>query len=229
MAVDIKKMVDVICSLTVLELSKLVKALRDKFGLRTSDTIRTDINEVVEAEAVAEKSTKSEKESKPAPDPSSVEVPNARDESEDEPPPAVEEKVESGYDPHIPTPEELGEDGELEFDYDFEDDEFDEDDELEDDLHVIYAWRWSGDNKRAKIGISTESRLDDRINKGKTYHPTDEPIRIGVCIEKYDTRKQALAAEKSILEEIELTLTHPRREWVKIDEKFKKMIDKYFE
>ena len=38
MAVDIKKMVDAICSLTVLELSKLVKALRDKFGLRTSDT-----------------------------------------------------------------------------------------------------------------------------------------------------------------------------------------------
>lgn len=43
MAVDVKKMVDAICSLTVLELSKLVKALRDKFGLRTSDT-----NEVVE-------------------------------------------------------------------------------------------------------------------------------------------------------------------------------------
>ena len=38
MAVDIKKMVDAICSLTVLELSKLVKALRDKFGLSTSDT-----------------------------------------------------------------------------------------------------------------------------------------------------------------------------------------------
>ena len=38
MAVDIKKMVEAICSLTVLELSKLVKALRDKFGLRTSDT-----------------------------------------------------------------------------------------------------------------------------------------------------------------------------------------------
>ena len=33
MAVEIKKMVDAICSLTVLELSKLIKALRDKFGL----------------------------------------------------------------------------------------------------------------------------------------------------------------------------------------------------
>lgn len=51
MAVDIKKMVDAICSLTVLELSKLVKALRDKFGLRTSDTIRTDINEVRDVDA----------------------------------------------------------------------------------------------------------------------------------------------------------------------------------
>ena len=93
----------------------------------------------------------------------------------------------------------------------------------------MYAWRWSGDNTYAKTGISTESRLDDRIKKGKTYHPTDDPIRIGVCIEKYTTRKQASAAEKSILKENELKLAHPAREWVKIDEKFNKMIDKYFD
>ena len=82
MAVDIKKLVNQICSLTVLELSKLVKALRNKFGLRTSDTIRTDINEVRDVDAgeegstkVAEEPTKSEKESSPPPEPSSVPVP----------------------------------------------------------------------------------------------------------------------------------------------------------
>ena len=42
MAVDIKKMVDTICSLTVLELSKLVKALRVKFGLEAKDDTKPD-------------------------------------------------------------------------------------------------------------------------------------------------------------------------------------------
>ena len=49
MAVDIekiKKMVDKISSLTVLELSKLVKALMDKFGSGTSVRVRPSATEV---------------------------------------------------------------------------------------------------------------------------------------------------------------------------------------
>ena len=212
MAVDLKNLVDRINNLTYQELCQLIKALYSKF-FSDRDSTSTDyvMPKTIPASA-GEKEDVKDVEDKPQP---------AAEEEEEE--------IKSEYDPHIPAPEELGEDGELEFDYDFEDDEFDEDDELEDDLHVVYAWQWSGDDRFAKIGVTTESRLDDRINKGKTYHPKDEPIRIGVCIEKYKTRKQARAAEKSILEKNELKLTHPRREWVKIDGKFKKMIDKYFE
>ena len=97
MAVDIekiKKMVDKISNLTVLELSKLVKALMDKFGLRTSGRVRHSATEVEEKEEVSEEPTeveeasiKSEEESKPFPDPSSVEVPDDEpvDEPDDEP------------------------------------------------------------------------------------------------------------------------------------------------
>lgn len=63
-------MVDAICNLTVLELLKLIKALRVKFGLSTSVE---DTNEVVEAKTVVEEptevveeSTKSEEEANEA-------------------------------------------------------------------------------------------------------------------------------------------------------------------
>ena len=217
MAADIKKMVEKISNLTVLELSKLIKALMDKFGLSTSGRDREPtkpdeglikpapdpspvVPEEVDKPVDAEEPTNSEKKSKPV-DSSSVEVPNAKDEPVDEP------GESEGYDPHIPTPEELGDlDDFADFD---EDEDFEEDEDFdEDDLHVVYAWKWSGDDRHAKIGVSTERRLDDRIKKAKTYHPTDDPIPIGVCIEKYDTRKQARAAEKSILEENELKRAH---------------------
>ena len=52
MDTDIKKMVDAICSLTVLELCKFVKALRDKFGLGTPSTIRPDTNKEAKTKPV---------------------------------------------------------------------------------------------------------------------------------------------------------------------------------
>ena len=78
MAVDIgkiRKMVDKISSLTVVELSKLVKALRDKFGFRTSVIVRENANKVAEegSAEVAKESIKSEKES-------NIEDPNVEDE-----------------------------------------------------------------------------------------------------------------------------------------------------
>ncbi len=30
-------------------------------------------------------------------------------------------------------------------------------DKIGDDFHVVYAWRWSGDDRYAKIGVSTMS------------------------------------------------------------------------
>ena len=204
MAVDIKKMVDAICSLTVLELSKLVKALRDKFGLRTSDTIRTDINEAEEADAgedgsteiaeadevaegsteVEEESNKSEKESKPVPDPSSVPVPD---------PLSVPVLNPSS----VKRPE--GEDYDL-----------------------VYAWKYCGDNRYAKIGISTKRLLPTRMPG--TYHPTDAPELIGIY--KCDNRQHAEAVESELLSKLKRTRSD--REWVEIDEAFNEMIEKSF-
>ena len=110
MAADIKAMVEKISKLTVLELCKLIKALKDKFGLRTSGIVRGNTNEVTEAKAAVEESedAKPEKESKRAP----VEVPTEDapvdgpvDEPEDEkesepvPDPSSVEAPDAGEDP----------------------------------------------------------------------------------------------------------------------------------
>ena len=153
MAVDIekiKKMVDKISSLAVLELSKLVKALMGKFGSRTSVRVKHSATEVVETETVSEKpaeveeaSTKSEEESKPFPDPSSVEEPD------DKP---IEEPDDEPEEP---------------------------DDELEgENYDLVYAWQYSGDNRYSKIGRSTRHLLHTRMRG--TYHPTDTPELIGI-------------------------------------------------
>lgn len=94
MAADIKAMVEKISKLTVLELCKLIKALKDKFGLRTSGIVRGNTNEVTEAETVVEESenAKPDKESKRA----LVEVPK-EDVLVDEP--VDEKKAEPVHDP----------------------------------------------------------------------------------------------------------------------------------
>ena len=186
MAVDIekiKKMVDKISSLTVLELSKLVKALMDKFGSRTSVRVRRSATEVEETEEVSEEpveveeteevseepveveeaSIKPEEESKPFPDPSSVEVPD--DEPVDEP------------------------DDELD----------DEPDEPEGEIYnLVYAWQYSGDNRYAKIGRSTRHLLHTRMRG--TYHPKDTPELIGIW--DCDNRKHAENVQNYILREL---------------------------
>ena len=201
MAVDIekiKKMVDKISSLTVLELSKLVKALMDKFGLRISGRVRHSATEVEEPEEVPEEpaeveeaSTKPEEESKPFPDPSSLEVPDydPEDEPEDEP------DSEPVYKPE-------GEDYDL-----------------------VYAWRYSGDKRYAKIGKSTNHLLHNRMLK--TYHPTDTPELIGIF--KCENPQHAKEVEDYILSKLKRTRPNLRKhEWVEIDEAFNEMIDKTF-
>ena len=90
------------------------------------------------------------------------------------------------------------------------------------DCGIVYAWRWSGDDKYAKIGVSIAGRLRERMIS--TYHPTDDALLIGIS--KYDDRKEAQEKETSILNN--LTRAHPKREWVIIDEDFNKLINEEF-
>ena len=278
MAVDIKKMVDAICSLTVLELCKLVKILRAKFGLRTSDTIRKDfneirdvdpgknLNEVEEADAgedgsteiakadevsegtteAAEESTKSEEESTPVPDPPSIERSDeSSDESVDESEDAEAETVVKGATEEadevsdestgneeksneskkeskpVPDPSSVPDPGPLarvrkpspvkRFEGE--------------DFAFVYAWRYSGDKRYVKIGETTKKSFHSRYVR--TYHPTDDPILIGIF--KCNNKPHAQNVETHILKK--LTRTRPDiqgHEWVKIDEAFNEMIDDSF-
>ena len=52
-------------------------------------------------------------------------------------------------------------------------------DKLGEDCPIVYAWRWSNDDTCAKIGCCERaSLLESRMVK--TYHPTDDPILIGI-------------------------------------------------
>ena len=95
-------------------------------------------------------------------------------------------------------------------------------DQMGGDLDIVYAWRWSNDNTYAKIGVSKVSNLESRM--ATTYHPTDDPILIGV--RKCRSRKEANKIEKDLL----CRLKRPRldREWVIIDENFNWIIDEEF-
>ena len=243
MAVDIKKLVDKISSLTVLELSKLVKALRDKLGFRTSVIAREDTNEVAETEAVTEESTevteestKSEPEQTPEqatppestpPQETSTETPEteettadsgalrrqraaekqrARREGRTETPPVLDlssvpvpdaSPVKRPNPPPVKRPK--GENYDL-----------------------VYAWKYSGDNRYAKIGRSTKILLNTRMPG--TYHPTDNPELIGTY--KCDNLQHAEDIENYILSK--LKRTRPDREWVEIDKTFNEMIEEYF-
>ena len=244
MAVDIKRMVDAICSLTVLELSKLVKALRDKFGLRTSDTNEVegpDPDQVNgraaensnESDESNSDSTPTEPDSDFTPtepeDKSSDEsIVDVKDVEEGEVPECLTEPAEEPNEPEkeskpVPNPSSVPDPGpdpssgvrnpspvnrpEVE------------------DFAFVYAWRYSGDNRYAKIGKTTRKSFYSRFVK--TYHPTDDPILIGIF--KCNNEPHALAVEADILEK--LTPTRPDvqgHEWVEIDEAFNKMIDDSF-
>ena len=220
MAADIKKMVEKISNLTVLELSKLIEKLMDKFGFRTSFRSR-------------EPTKPDEGLIKPVLDPSPVEVPNAEDEPVDEPvddeeAEAVEEestevaeestKSEKESKPvpdpssvpvpdpssvPVPNPSSVKRpEGE--------------------NYNLVYAWRYSGDDRYAKIGETTKQLLPTRMPG--TYHPTDELILIGTF--KCNSKEHAIAVQDDILSKLKRTRTD--REWVEIDEAFNEMIEKLF-
>ncbi|MXV82168.1 hypothetical protein F4Z98_02250 [Candidatus Poribacteria bacterium] len=279
MAVDIKKMVDAICNLTVLDLCALVKALRKKFGLKTSDTIRSDLNEPEEADAsedgsteAAEESTKSEKESKSALDEPGDEIEDTEAESVVEESAEVTEaeavaeesiksesdssSVEPGDEPGDEPIDEIEDaeaetvaDGATEVEEKLKKSE-EESKPAPDpssvpdpgpsarvrkpspvkrfkgkDFAFVYAWRYFGDKRHVKIGETTKKSFHSRYVK--TYHPTDDPILIGIF--KCNNKPHAQDVETYILKK--LTRTRPDiqgHEWVKIDEAFNKMIDDSF-
>lgn len=91
--------------------------------------------------------------------------------------------------------------------------------------HIVYAWRWSGDDKYAKIGESTMDGLESRMVK--TYHPTDDPILIAVMV--CSSKGQAEENESYCLNgEFGFQRTRPDREWVVIDAHFYEVINDLF-
>ena len=252
MAVDIKKMVDAICSLTVLELSKLVKALRDKFGLESTKPEKKskpvpdpapiepsdepiDESEDTKADKVSDGSTgieqepsESEEESKLVPDPLSVEVANVEDE-------AVDQSIEDAEAETVM--EGSTEVAEQRFNPDFND--YDSNwapanqkpnnrpnppppKPKGENYYLVYAWRWSNDERYAKVGRSSKHRFKNRLIT--TYHPTDDPYVIGY--RKCKNLQHAEDLQNHILQG--LKRTRPDREWVEIDEAFEEMINLSF-
>ena len=98
--------------------------------------------------------------------------------------------------------------------------------QVDEDYDIMCAWRWSGDDTCAKIGISTRNLLlRSRLNAASTYHPTDDPVLIGVM--PCRTRERAEDEEWGFLNGF-LERTRSDREWVIIDEVFNQMIDEAF-
>ena len=202
MAVDIKKMVDTICSLTVLELCKLVKALKDKFRLETEDApepVPEPEPEETSEQVTPAESTPSEgtperedqggrsEEKRRVPDPTSVPDPGP-----------------SSVPLRDPSPVKLRE-GE--------------------NFYFVYAWKYSGDNRYAKIGETSKESFRSRFVK--TYHPTDDPILIGIF--ECNSKRHAQNVESELLKQLKRTrLDLSRHEWVEADEVFNEMIDLYF-
>ena len=90
--------------------------------------------------------------------------------------------------------------------------------------YFVYAWRWSGDERFAKIGRTRNGLKGVEKRMVTTYHPTDDPVPLGVreCADAEESHK----TEQYILNR--LGRTRRDREWVKIDKKFNEMIDKSF-
>ena len=90
--------------------------------------------------------------------------------------------------------------------------------------HFVYAWRWHGDERFAKIGRTRNGLKGVEKRMVTTYHPTDNPVRLGVrkCTDIEESHK----TEQYILNG--LRRTRSDREWVEIDEAFSEMIEKSF-
>lgn len=94
------------------------------------------------------------------------------------------------------------------------------------DKSIVYAWRWSGNNRHAKIGKCKKGSIFwERIKmQPATFHPTDDIFLIG--IKEYRYEKEISQDEKRILDA--LGRTRPDREWVNINEDFNELINKEF-
>ena len=90
--------------------------------------------------------------------------------------------------------------------------------------YFVYAWRWCGDERFAKIGRTRNGLKGVENRMVTTYHPTDDPVLLGVrkCADAEESHK----TEQYILNGLDRTRSD--REWVKIDEKFNEMLDKSF-
>ena len=93
------------------------------------------------------------------------------------------------------------------------------------DFPVVYAWRWSNDEKHAKIG-QCEAISNVASRMVTTYHPTDDPVLIGVM--PCRTHERAKDEEWSFLNDGFLERVRPDREWVIIDEVFNQTINEAF-
>ena len=91
------------------------------------------------------------------------------------------------------------------------------------DKSIVYAWRWSGDDRYAKIGRSQAGYQLRETTKVRsvTFHPTDEIHLIAIKYSETPSRE-----EKRILTKLDRTL--PKREWVYINKKFNELINKEF-
>ena len=171
MAVDIKKILKQIDGMDVQELSELVKALEDKFGISTPFTtaeFNVNLDEVDFNNFIIDE----------------VQPSLFGSEPEEE-----EQEVPEG-----------------------------------EHRYFVYAWRWFGDERFAKIGRTRNGLKGVKNRMVTTYHPTDDPVLLGVreCADMDESHK----TEQYILNGLERT--RPDREWVEIDEKFNEMIDKSF-
>lgn len=94
------------------------------------------------------------------------------------------------------------------------------------DKSIVYAWRWSGNDRYAKIGkCKRGSILWERIRmQPATYHPTDDIFLIG--IKEYRYEREIHQEEIRILDR--LGRTRRDREWVNINEDFNKLINEEF-
>ena len=86
------------------------------------------------------------------------------------------------------------------------------------DYYLVYAWKWSNDERYAKVGRSSKNGFKNRLVT--TYHPTDDPDVIGYRKCKSDEHAEDL--QNHILDG--LKRTRRDREWVEIDEAFEEMI-----
>jgi len=229
----IKKMVDKISSLTVLELSKLVKALRDKFGLRTSDTNEVEYPDPDRVNGrAAENSNEPDKSNsdstpiEPEDKSSNEPIVDVKDVEEGEVPECLTEPPEEPNEPEkeskpVPDPSSVPDPGpSARVRNPSPDKPF-----KGENIAFVYAWRYSGDNRYAKIGETTKKSFHSRYVR--TYHPKDDPILIGIF--KCNNKPHAVDVETHILKKLTRTRPDvPRHEWVEIDEAFNKMIGNAF-